>query len=61
MKRFFLVMVCAILIAVFIAFNYLLWDRESKLAEIKNLESVNASYSANISVQKGKSARLRTK
>lgn len=52
MKKFFLVMVCAILIAVFIAFNYLLWDRESKLAEIKNLESVNASYSANISVQK---------
>lgn len=52
MKKFFLVMIFALLIAVFIAFNYLLWDRESKLAEIKNLESVNASYSASISVQK---------
>ena len=52
MKKFILVMVSALLIALFIAFNYLLWDRESKLAEIKNLESVNASYSASVSVHK---------
>ena len=52
MKKFILVIVFALLIALFIAFNYLLWDRESKLAEIKNLESVNASYSAIVSVHK---------
>ena len=52
MKKFILVMVSALLIALFIAFNYLLWDRESKLAEIKNLESINASYSASVSVNK---------
>lgn len=52
MKKFILVMVSALLIALFIAFNYLLWDRESKLAEIRNLESVNASYSASVSVHK---------
>ena len=52
MKKFILVMVFFLLIALFIAFNYLLWDRESKLAEIKNLESINASYSASVSVNK---------
>jgi cell division protein FtsB len=52
MKKFILIIVFAVLIALFIAFNYLLWDRESKLAEIKNLESVNASYSASVSVHK---------
>lgn len=52
MKKFILVIVFALLIALFIAFNYLLWDRESKLAEIRNLESVNASYSASVSVHK---------
>lgn len=36
----------------FIAFNYLLWDRESKAAEIKNLQSVNVSNDASISAQK---------
>ncbi len=52
MKKFILVMVFALLIALFIAFNYLIWDRESKLAEIKNLETVNASYDSSISVHK---------
>jgi FtsZ-binding cell division protein ZapB len=52
MKKFILVMVFALLIALFIAFNYLIWDRESNLAEIKNLQTINASYDASISVQK---------
>jgi len=52
MKKFILVMVFAVLIALFIAFNYLVWDRENKLAEIRNLESVNESYDASISVHK---------
>ncbi|MGE5613970.1 MAG: hypothetical protein ACM3XR_06140 [Bacillota bacterium] len=52
MKKFILVMVFVCISALFIAFNYLLWDRESKIAEIKNLEYTNASNSASISVQK---------
>jgi cell division protein FtsB len=52
MKKFILVMVFAFITALFIAFNYLLWDRESKITDIKNLEYTNASYSANISAQK---------
>jgi len=52
MKKFILVMVFVFISALFIAFNYLLWDRESKITEIKNLEYTNASYSSNISAQK---------
>jgi|LSQX01.1.fsa_nt_gb cell division protein FtsB len=52
MKKFILVMVFVLLIALFVAFNYLLWDRESKVAEIKNLISVNTSNDASISAQK---------
>lgn len=52
MKKFVLVMVFVLLTALFIAFNYLLWDRESKVAELKNLENANASYYANINAQK---------
>ena len=52
MKKFILVMVFVLLIALFIAFNYLFWDRESKSAEIKNLQSVNTSNDASISAQK---------
>ncbi len=52
MKKFILVMVFVLLIALFIAFNYLLWDRESKAAEIKNLLSVSTSNDASISAQK---------
>ncbi len=52
MKKFILVMVFVLLLALFIAFNYLLWDRESKAAEIKNLVSVNTSNDASISEQK---------
>ncbi len=58
MKKFILVMVFVLLIAMFIAFNYLLWDRESKVAEIKNLQSVNVSNDASISAQKREIASL---
>ncbi len=58
MKKFILVMVFVLLIALFIAFNYLLWDRESKVAEIKNLQSVNVSNDASISAQKREIAAL---
>lgn len=58
MKKFILVMVFVLLLALFIAFNYLLWDRESKTAEIKNLVSVNSSNDASISAQKREIAAL---
>ena len=35
MKKFILVMVFVFITALFIAFNYLLWDRESKITDIK--------------------------
>lgn len=44
-------MVFVLLIALFIAFNYLLWDRESKANEIKSLEYTNATNSASINSQ----------
>jgi regulator of replication initiation timing len=52
MKKFILVMIFVLLTALFIAFNYLLWDRENKIAELKNLETANASYTTNINAQK---------
>ena len=52
MKKLILVMVFVLLTAFFIAFNYLLWDRESRENEIKNLEYANADKNANISAQK---------
>ncbi len=52
MKKFILVMVFVLLTALFIAFNYLLWDRESKVAQLKSLESDKASYYASINAQK---------
>ena len=58
MKKFILVMVFVLLIALFIAFNYLLWDRESKEAEIKNLQSVSVSNDASISAQRREIATL---
>ena len=51
MKKLVLVMVFVLLMALFIAFNYLLWDRESKINELKSLEYTNASNSANINAQ----------
>lgn len=52
MKKFILVMVFVLLAALFIAFNYLLWDRESKVAELKNLEYEQVSYNADINARK---------
>ncbi len=52
MKKFILVMVFVLLTALFIAFNYLLWDRENKVAQLKSLENDKASYYASINAQK---------
>ncbi len=52
MKKFILVMVFVLLAALFVAFNYLLWDRESKLTELKELENTNAGNNAMINSQK---------
>ena len=48
MKKFVLVMICALLMVIFIAFNYLLWDRENKEKDIQTLETSNASNDASI-------------
>ena len=48
MKKFVLVMISALLMVVFIAFNYLLWDRENKEKNIETLENSNASNNASI-------------
>lgn len=52
MKKFILVMVFVLLTALFVAFNYLLWDRESKVTELKDLENSNAGLNATINSQK---------
>lgn len=48
MKKLVLVMVFALLTAVFIAFNYLLWDRESRETELRKLQSSNVDNSSTI-------------
>lgn len=58
MKKLVLIMVFVLLMAVFIAFNYLLWDRESKMNDIKVLEDRNVSNSASISAQSRDIKRL---
>lgn len=45
MKKLVLVLVCALVMTVFIAFNYLLWDRENR---IKSFEYLNFSKKASI-------------
>lgn len=45
MKKLVLVMTCILILTIFIALNYLLWDRENK---IQNFESLNSSKSASI-------------
>lgn len=42
MKKFVLVIFCTMLLAVFVAFNYLLWERENREKDIKSLEYSNA-------------------
>ena len=51
MKKLVLIMVFVLLMAVFIAFNYLLWDRQSKINDIKVLEDRNVNNSASVSAQ----------
>jgi hypothetical protein len=51
MKKLVLSMVSILLMALFIAFNYLLWDRENRVKELKDLELSNASNSAAMSQQ----------
>lgn len=50
MKRLVLVLVCTVLMTVFIAFNYLLLDREKTTKNIQNLKYNNDSQSASIEV-----------
>lgn len=52
MKKFILVMVFVLLTALFVAFNYLLWDRESKIAELKNLEFEQAGHNVDLNARK---------
>lgn len=51
MKKLVLAMVFVVLMALFIAFNYLLLDRENKVKELKDLEFENANNSASMSMQ----------
>jgi septal ring factor EnvC (AmiA/AmiB activator) len=51
MKKLVLVMVFVLLTAVFIAFNYLLWDRESREQALKDLAYQNANYKTDISTK----------
>jgi len=48
MKKLTLVMVSALIIIVFIAFNYLLWDSENKEKDIENLKYLNISNNSRI-------------
>lgn len=52
MKKLILVMVFVLLTALFIAFNYLLLERENRENDIKSLEFANANNTANINAQK---------
>lgn len=51
MKKLVLVMVFVLLTAVFIAFNYLLWDRESREKELKDLEYQNTNDKADLTAK----------
>jgi cellulose synthase/poly-beta-1,6-N-acetylglucosamine synthase-like glycosyltransferase len=48
MKKFVIVIFFFIIIAVFVGFNYLLWERENREKDIKSLQSLNASNSITI-------------
>ncbi|NJD03413.1 MAG: hypothetical protein FIA99_12660 [Ruminiclostridium sp.] len=58
MKKLVLIMVFVLLMALFIAFNYLLWDRESKINENRNLGNTIAANSANMDAQSRDIKRL---
>lgn len=47
MKKVVLVLVCSLIMTIFIAFNYLLWDRDKNIKSLENLnDSKNASIEA---------------
>lgn len=46
MKKLVLVLVSALLLAVFVGFNYLLWEREGREEKLRELETNNASNSS---------------
>lgn len=48
MKKLVLLLVCAMLMTLFVAFNYLLWDKEQNTQSIKNLEYKNDDKDATI-------------
>jgi len=48
MKKLALVMVSALIIIVFIAFNYLLWENENKEKDIENLKYLNINSNSRI-------------
>ncbi|MCX8130787.1 MAG: hypothetical protein N3I35_11885 [Clostridia bacterium] len=48
MKKLVLILVCAMLMTVFVAFNYLLWDKEQNTKSIKTLEVKNDNKDATI-------------
>jgi septal ring factor EnvC (AmiA/AmiB activator) len=58
MKKLVLAMVFVLLSALFIAFNYLLWDRESREKELRDLEVVNATNNSSINAQTRQIDRL---
>lgn len=41
MKKFLLILICLVVILFFVGFNYLLWDRENKQANIQDLQDTN--------------------
>ncbi len=48
MKKFVLIMVSALLMTIFIAFNYLLWERDGREKDIRTLQSHNENNAATI-------------
>ncbi|RCX18293.1 hypothetical protein DFR58_10552 [Anaerobacterium chartisolvens] len=48
MKKLVLVLVCTILMTVFLAFNYLLWDKKQNTESLKTLEYSNENKDATI-------------
>lgn len=48
MKKFALVMFFSMIIATFVGFNYLLWERENREKDIKSLQNISTSNSITI-------------
>lgn len=48
MKKFILVLICIAILLFFVAFNYLIWDRDKKAEDIENLKWTNANNISNI-------------